>query len=157
MSKEPNREAQTFFVDTRFQQMARRPGGVPREQALENAQSNIEERKPEFEAWLDAELQNLAEAVRKGRRYGTILIDPESAQVFLITTISEGAADTLLFGRLKIQRNLISEVELYTNRSRGQGGFQFDPDGPAHFPPAWTIPIGPERRASRAYLVRRAQ
>jgi hypothetical protein len=64
MSKEPNREAQTFFVDTRFQQMARRPGGVPREQALENAQSNIEERKPEFEAWLDAELQNLAEAVR---------------------------------------------------------------------------------------------
>ena len=64
MSKKSTPEAYTFFVETRFQQMARRPGGVPREQALENAQSNIEERKPEFEAWLDAELQNLGEAVR---------------------------------------------------------------------------------------------
>jgi hypothetical protein len=81
------------------------------------------------------------------------VIDPESAQVFLITTISEGPNEALLFGRLKIQGNLISEVELYTNRSRGQGGFQFDPDGPAHFPPAWTIAIGPERRSSRAQLL----
>ena len=81
------------------------------------------------------------------------VIDPESAQVFLITTISEGPNDTLLFGRLKIQGNLIAEIELYTNRSRGQGGFQFDPDGPAHFPTAWTLPIGPERRASRAQLL----
>ena len=81
------------------------------------------------------------------------VIDPESAQVFLITTISEGPNDTLLFGRLKIRGNLIAEIELYTNRSRGQGGFQFDPDGPAHFPTAWTIPIGPERRASRAQLL----
>ena len=81
------------------------------------------------------------------------VIDPESAQVFLITTLSEGPNDTLLFGRLKIRGNLIAEIELYTNRSRGQGGFQFDPDGPAHFPTAWTIPIGPERRASRAQLL----
>jgi hypothetical protein len=81
------------------------------------------------------------------------VIDPESAQVFLITTLSEGPNDTLLFGRLKIQGNLITEIELFTNRSRGQGGFQFDPDGPAHFPAAWTAPIGPERRASRAQLL----
>jgi hypothetical protein len=81
------------------------------------------------------------------------VIDPESAQVFLITTLGEGPSDTLLFGRLKIQHNLITEIELYTNRSRGQGGFQFDPDGPAHFPSAWTVPIGPERRASREQLL----
>jgi hypothetical protein len=86
----------------------------------------------------------------KSRYY---VIDPESAQVFLITTLSEGPNDTLLFGRLKIQGNRIAEIELYTNRSRGQGGFQFDPDGPAHFPTAWTAPIGPERRASRAQLL----
>jgi hypothetical protein len=81
------------------------------------------------------------------------VIDTESAQVFLITTISEGPDDTLLFGRLRIQHNLITEIEIYTNRSRGQGGFQFDPDGPAHFPSAWTLPIGPQRRASRAQLL----
>ena len=81
------------------------------------------------------------------------VIDPESAQVFLITTLSEGPNDTLLFGRMKIERNLISEIELYTNRSRGQGGFQFDPDGPAHFPAAWTVPISPPHRVSRAQLL----
>jgi hypothetical protein len=86
----------------------------------------------------------------KSRYY---VIDPDSAQVFLITTLSEGPNDTLLFGRLKIQGNRIAEIELYTNRSRGQGGFQFDADGPAHFPTAWTMPIGPERRASRAQLL----
>jgi hypothetical protein len=64
MSKAPEREALTFFVETRFQRLARRPGGVPREQALEKAQANIEESKPEFEAWLDAELQELANIVR---------------------------------------------------------------------------------------------
>ena len=81
------------------------------------------------------------------------VVDPESAQVFMIVTVAEGPNDTLLFGRLKIQHALISEVELYTNRSRGQGGFQFDPDGPSHFPRAWTAPIEPQRRASRAELL----
>jgi len=86
----------------------------------------------------------------KGSYY---VIDPESEQVFLIATLSEGPNDTLLFGRLRIQKDLITEVELYTNRSRGQGGFQFDPDGPSHFPPAWTVAVAPERRASRAQLL----
>src|SRR5205085_5158198 len=64
MSKKSSPEAHTFYVDTRFQRLARRPGGVPREQALEGAQANIDESKPEFEIWLDAELQNLAAVVR---------------------------------------------------------------------------------------------
>jgi hypothetical protein len=64
MPKTPAPEAHTFFVDTRFQRMARRPGGVPREVALESAQSNIDQSRPDFETWLDAELQNLAAVVR---------------------------------------------------------------------------------------------
>ena len=64
MSKTPSPEAHTFYVDTRFQRLARRPGGVPREVALESAQNNIDQSKPEFEIWLDAELQNLATVVR---------------------------------------------------------------------------------------------
>jgi hypothetical protein len=67
MSNEPNREARTFFVDTRFQQMARRPGGVPRAQALENAQARIEEHRPEVEAWLDGELDALVDLVRSAQ------------------------------------------------------------------------------------------
>jgi hypothetical protein len=81
------------------------------------------------------------------------VIDPTSGQVFLIATLSEGPNDTLLFGRLRVDGRLVSEVELYTNRSRGQGGFQFEADGPSHFPAAWTVAVPPERRASRAELL----
>jgi hypothetical protein len=81
------------------------------------------------------------------------VIDPTSGQVFLIATLSEGPNDTLLFGRLRVDGRLVSEVELYTNRSRGQGGFQFDADGPSNFPAAWTVDVPPERRASRAALL----
>jgi hypothetical protein len=81
------------------------------------------------------------------------VIDPTSGQVFLIATLSEGPNDTLLFGRLRVDGRLVSEVELYTNRSRGQGGFQFDADGPSHLPAAWTVAVPPERRASRAALL----
>jgi hypothetical protein len=87
----------------------------------------------------------------KGRYY---VIDPQSGQVFLIATLSEGPNDTLLFGRIKVEGMAISEIELYTNRSRGQGGFQFDPDGPSHFPAEWTVVLPPERRASRAALLK---
>jgi hypothetical protein len=81
------------------------------------------------------------------------VIDPVSEQVFLISTISEGSNDALLYGRMKVEANLISELELYTNRSRGQSGFQFSPAGRANFPVAWTMDIAPERRASRAELL----
>jgi hypothetical protein len=67
MSEKSNREARTFFVDTRFQKMARRPGGISRAQAIENAQLKIEANKPEFEAWLDSELQALVDLVGKVR------------------------------------------------------------------------------------------
>jgi hypothetical protein len=81
------------------------------------------------------------------------VIDPTSGQVFLIATLGEGPNDTLLFGRIKVEGTLIYEIELFTNRSRGQGGFQFEAGGPSHFPTAWTIVVPPERRASRAELL----
>ncbi|MGA3158556.1 MAG: hypothetical protein ABSE43_13385, partial [Steroidobacteraceae bacterium] len=64
----------------------------------------------------------------KNRYY---VIDPTSEQIFFITTLSEGSIDALLYGRLKIHKAHISELELYTIRSRGQGGFQFSADGAA--------------------------
>jgi len=64
MSDDPNKESRIFSVETRFQQMARRPGGVPREQAIQHAQSQIEAQKPEFAGWLDRELQDLSAAIR---------------------------------------------------------------------------------------------
>lgn len=54
-----------FDVVTTFQKYARRPGGVPRDRALRYAATRVDELKPEFDDWLDKELQGLAEAVRK--------------------------------------------------------------------------------------------
>jgi hypothetical protein len=47
----------------------------------------------------------------------------------------------------------MAEIELYTNRSRGQSGFQFSPYALANMPKAWTVTIPPERRATRAALL----
>jgi hypothetical protein len=71
------------------------------------------------------------------------VIDPESAQVFLIVTLREGLNDSLLFGRLKAQGAQLSEIELYANRSRANGGFPFDGKGAANFPAAWTARLDP--------------
>lgn len=56
-------DVREFDVDTRFQKMARRPGGLPREQALHNAANNIEEIKPHFTGWLDTEIGALLRAI----------------------------------------------------------------------------------------------
>lgn len=82
------------------------------------------------------------------------VIDPVSAQVFLIVTLAEGANDTLLFGRLKADGAKLSQIELYADRSRANGGFQFDGNGAANFPAAWTLQLKPGQRASRAELLK---
>ena len=63
MAKSVDPKARIFPVDTRFQKMARRAGGVPREQAIERAQAEIDEIKPEFDDWLDRELQDFASLI----------------------------------------------------------------------------------------------
>jgi len=58
-----NSDPNVFPVDTRFQQLARRPGGVTRDAAIESAQRQIESMKTDFVNWLDRELQELATSV----------------------------------------------------------------------------------------------
>jgi chemotaxis protein histidine kinase CheA len=65
MAEPSNRDAAIFPVDTRFQQMARRPGGVPRERAIEAAQRHLDELKPDFNNWLVHELQELAASIQQ--------------------------------------------------------------------------------------------
>jgi hypothetical protein len=55
--------AHIFYVDSRFERLARRPGGVTRDHALAQAQNQVESLKPEFDDWLDRELQRLRTAV----------------------------------------------------------------------------------------------
>jgi hypothetical protein len=60
-------EARVFDYESRFQQMAKRPGGLPREKALAEAHANIEKAKPGFDDWVHMEMQGLAAAIDTAR------------------------------------------------------------------------------------------
>lgn len=57
----------TFFVESEFQRMARRAGGIPRRQALENAQIAMDKLKMSFGDWLDGEIESLTAAINNGK------------------------------------------------------------------------------------------
>jgi hypothetical protein len=63
-TKRASPPARVFPVDTRFQQMARRAGGVPRDQAIERAQMAMEDVKPAYEDFLEREVTGLADLVK---------------------------------------------------------------------------------------------
>ena len=57
-----------FFANTRFERMARRPGGIPRHEAMAEAEAHIDELKSGFSDWLDRELNDLNEMLAKAER-----------------------------------------------------------------------------------------
>ena len=59
MAETPDNEVRVFSPKTRFQTLARRPGGVPRGRALDNAQNKVEEAKIGFDDWLNGEMTEL--------------------------------------------------------------------------------------------------
>lgn len=65
MADGTDQEARIFAVDTRFQKLARRPGGVSRQDAIKSAQGKLQEAEPSFDGWVEAELQQLAQAAQR--------------------------------------------------------------------------------------------
>jgi hypothetical protein len=65
MSKrdENENEAREFHVETKFQQFAKRSGGIPRETAIINAQTTVAALKPNFETWVGDEMAKLLKAI----------------------------------------------------------------------------------------------
>ena len=63
MKKTNHPEAKLFYADTRFERLARRPGGVDREQALAKAQAEVEELKADFGVWIGQEFDALDAAL----------------------------------------------------------------------------------------------
>ena len=67
MADNPTNDPNTFLVESHFQKMARRAGGIPRRNALENAQIAIDKIKMTFGDWLDGEIEALSAAIKKGK------------------------------------------------------------------------------------------
>jgi hypothetical protein len=64
MSTKPPPDVRIFAVKTRFQELAQRPGGVPRDIAIQQAETGIEVYKADFVDWVEQELQELSRALR---------------------------------------------------------------------------------------------
>jgi chemotaxis protein histidine kinase CheA len=65
MSHMPNSStAREFAVETDFHKKARRPGGITRNQAVGDAQAQIETLKEEFNDWLKDGLERLQSAIQ---------------------------------------------------------------------------------------------
>lgn len=64
MADGDDNEARVFTIETRFQKLARQPGGISREKAIESAAARIEEIKPTFDKWVGSELETLADIVK---------------------------------------------------------------------------------------------
>lgn len=67
MADDQNSDARFFLPKTRFQTLARRPGGVPRGRAIENALNNVDETKVDFEEWLEHQLEGLIEVTERAK------------------------------------------------------------------------------------------
>ena len=63
MNKPDDYEAREFHVETKFQQYAKRPGGIARDQAILNAQTTVASLKPSFETFIDDEMSKLTKSV----------------------------------------------------------------------------------------------
>lgn len=63
MKKTDHPEARLFYADTRFERLARRPGGAEREQAIAQAQAEVEELKADFGVWINQEFDTLNAAL----------------------------------------------------------------------------------------------
>jgi len=66
MAGEPKEDGKMFLVDSHFQKMARRSGGISRDQAMESAQLALDKIKMGFGDWLEGELKALITELRKG-------------------------------------------------------------------------------------------
>lgn len=84
-------------------------------------------------------------------------IDTVAGQMFVIVSVAEGATHSLVWGRLKVEDRVFSELELYVTRSRGDAGFIFGDGTLEQLPAAWTRPIEPSRLPSREVLLRQGR
>jgi hypothetical protein len=123
--------------------VARDPSGLPLTQEYAATENSVPAALNMMTPW------RTATAVG-GRFY---VIDPVSQQLFVMATLSEGPHQTLLYGRLKAHAGKIAEIELFENRSRGQGGFQYAGDIAKGMPAEWSAPVG-ARVPNRAVLLK---
>jgi len=98
-------------------------------------------------------MMTLWRTVTEAGKPDLLAIDSTDGQAYLGMVISEGGSDSILWGRIKVEDQKISELELYTNRSRGDHGFSFSAyQLPGNYE-RWMSPPANRKKASRKELL----
>jgi hypothetical protein len=68
MPEGKDRSARIFRVNSQFEQMARRPGGLAPAEAIARATKEIESKRPEFDGWYEERLGKLQTIIASAER-----------------------------------------------------------------------------------------
>ncbi|WP_024287279.1 hypothetical protein [Cellulomonas sp. KRMCY2] len=82
-----------------------------------------------------------------------VVADDQAGTVVFAAAVEEAGSPTIVFGRIKVEAEVFTEIELYLDRSRADSGFVYLPDQMAELPEVWTREIDPSQRATREELV----
>ncbi len=122
---------------------ARRPGDLPLAPIYKATENGVAAGIPMMNPWTTA--------TGIGSRF--YAIDPVSQQVFFISELKEGPRNALFFGRLKVAAGRFGEIEIFTVRSRGDGGYQFSSTQVGEPAPQWLEKVDCSRIPDRAQLL----
>ena len=83
---------------------------------------------------------------------GQVIQDKQQGQVFVTANLDESGMPSVFFGRMKIENEAISELELYIDRARSDSGFVLLPEEMDKLPRGWTSLIPADGKATREEL-----
>ncbi|GLA81461.1 hypothetical protein AtubIFM56815_005112 [Aspergillus tubingensis] len=101
-------------------------------------------------------MMTLWRTVTKASSPSLLAIDITQGQAYFTVPITEGNAiiHNILWGRIKVSSQLISEFELFVNRGKGEDGFAFDVENLAQNFKRWQSPPTNRTKATRDQLAR---
>ena len=99
-------------------------------------------------------MMTLWRTVTKAGPPSLLAIDTTSGSAYFALDISEGndQQQSVLWARIKVVNNQITELELYVNRSRGDHGFSFSAEELPENYKRWMSPPADRQKATRAQL-----
>ncbi len=83
---------------------------------------------------------------------GTTVVDKKTNTVFLAMNVSQGNYEAVMTARLKVEDELLTEVELDIIRSRSDTGFWFAPQGMAELKNLFDAVVPEDKRPTREEL-----
>lgn len=132
------------YVDILFKSMTEKDSSImPLSSTYSATENSIASALSNMNCW---------RTVTKLNYIGQLHIDEAAGQIFVTANLDESGMETIFFGRLKVENELITELELNIIRSRSDSGFVYLPEQMNTLPYGWTSEIPENGKATREEL-----